>query len=380
MRHYDISRAHFQGTAQRLTYIKLPAEDRQEYGEDKVGRLVKSMYGAQDASHIWQLDYVGLFCGELGGFRSGKYSAALFHNPNQDVRIAVHGDDFVCLSDDDGLKHIDSLLKSKYTAKDLGTLGFEDSDVQRLLLLERVFRVGVDQTGQYLDIEPDFRHPPLIISESGCNTNSKVVSTPREKLQDKLVLDGRRSPILKKDEATQYRSLCMRLSYMAQDRLDLAETAKHLAQRMSEPREFDIVPVKRAVRHLVEKPEAALRYRRQEHADKITVFVDSDFAGDPASRKTSTGLVAQIGNHTVKSGSTLQSLTALRVGVAELYAVVKGGQVGLILRSIYQDLGIPMKVEIQSDSSTANCLTDRLGAGQRTKHIDTRYFWIQEQV
>ena len=39
-----------------------------------------------------------------------------------------------------------------------------------------------------------------------------------------------------------------------------------------------------------------------------------------------------------------------------------------------------MKVEIQSDSSTANCLTDRLGAGQRTKHIDTRYFWIQERV
>ena len=42
LRHYDIGRAHFQGTAQRLIYIKLPAEDRQKYGEDKVGGLVKS--------------------------------------------------------------------------------------------------------------------------------------------------------------------------------------------------------------------------------------------------------------------------------------------------------------------------------------------------
>ena len=42
--------------------------------------------------------------------------------------------------------------------------------------------------------------------------------------------------------------------------------------------------------------------------------------------------------------------------------------------------GIPMMIEIQSDSSKANSLTDRLGAGQRTKHIDTRYFWIQERV
>ena len=120
----------------------------------------------------------------------------------------MHGDDFVCLSDDGELKHIDSLFKSKYTAKDMGTLGFEDSDVRSFLLLNRVFRVGVDQAGQYLDVEPDLRHAPLIISESGCNTNTKVVSTPREKLLDKLVLDGRRSPILKRDEATRYRSVC----------------------------------------------------------------------------------------------------------------------------------------------------------------------------
>ena len=50
LRHYDISRAHFQGTAQRLIYMRLPAEDPQKYVEDKswqidqeqrVGRLPK---------------------------------------------------------------------------------------------------------------------------------------------------------------------------------------------------------------------------------------------------------------------------------------------------------------------------------------------------
>ena len=311
------------------------------------------MYGTQGASHIWQLDYVNLICADLGGFRRGKHSAALFHNPNQDVRRAVHGDDFVCLSDDDGLKHIDSLLKSKYTAKDMGTLGFEVSVVKSLLFLNRVFRVGVDETEQYLDIEPDLRHAPLIISESGCNMNTEAVNTPRE-TTGQTVLDGRRSPILKRDEATRYISACMRLSYLAQDRLDLAETAKHLAQRMSELREFDFVQLKRAARYLVEKPKAALRFRRQKHFDKIKVFVDSDFAGDPVSRKSTMGLVAQIGDHTVKSGSTL-------------LAVVKGGQVGLSLGSMYQDLGIPMRIETQCDSSTANSLTDRLGAGPERK-------------
>ena len=56
--------------------------------------------------------------------------------------MAVHGDDFVCLSDDDGLKHIDSLLKSKYAAKDKGIRGFRRE--KSLLSLNRVFRVGTD--------------------------------------------------------------------------------------------------------------------------------------------------------------------------------------------------------------------------------------------
>ena len=60
----------------------------------------------------------------------------LSHNPNEDVRMAVHGYDFVCLSDDDGLEHIDNLLKSKYTAKDMGTLGFEDSGREKLSVVE----------------------------------------------------------------------------------------------------------------------------------------------------------------------------------------------------------------------------------------------------
>ena len=80
----------------------------------------------------------------------------------------------LCVSDDGGLKHINSLLKSKYTAKDMGTLGFEDSDVKSLLLSNHIFRIGVDQTGQYLDIELDSRHAPLIISESGFNTNTQA--------------------------------------------------------------------------------------------------------------------------------------------------------------------------------------------------------------
>ena len=38
--------------------MKLEEESRKEYGEDKCGLLLKSWYGTQDASDIWQEDYV----------------------------------------------------------------------------------------------------------------------------------------------------------------------------------------------------------------------------------------------------------------------------------------------------------------------------------
>ena len=77
-------------------------------------------------------------------------------------------------------------------------------------------RVGTDQIGESLDIESGLRHAPAIINVTGCNANTETVSMSREKLQDKLVLDGRKSRILKKAGATRNRSASVRLSFLAQ--------------------------------------------------------------------------------------------------------------------------------------------------------------------
>ena len=104
-----------------------------------VRNMVKTKWQIeQDASQIWQFDCVTLICGELGGFRRGKHSAALFHNPNEDVRMTVRDYDFVCwqtMMDSNSGK----LVKSRYVANNMGTLRFEDSDGKGLLLLNRVF-------------------------------------------------------------------------------------------------------------------------------------------------------------------------------------------------------------------------------------------------
>ena len=104
--------------------------------------------------------------------------------------------------------------------------------------------VGQIKLDKYLDMELDLRHAPLIINESGCNANTMTVSTPREKLQDKLVSDGRKSPI-SEERRCNTRQICLHAFIFA-------------------PRQIRLC--------------------------RNRVVVNSDFAGDPVSRKSTTGL------------------------------------------------------------------------------------------
>ena len=87
-----------------------------------------------------------------------------------------------------------SFLKSKCTGKDMGTRGFgcETSSVVEPCVLQSG-HIKLDNCWTLIHLT----HAPFI-KESGCNKNTSTVSTPREKSQDKLVLDGTKSPVLKK--------------------------------------------------------------------------------------------------------------------------------------------------------------------------------------
>lgn len=71
----------------------------------------------------------------------------------------------------------------------MGTMTIAEYDSESLLRSSRVLRVGPDQWSALLESKPGLRHAPIIIEESGCTSNTKAVSSPRERLQDRVVLD-----------------------------------------------------------------------------------------------------------------------------------------------------------------------------------------------
>ena len=173
----------------------------------------------------------------------------------------------------------------------------------------------------------------------------------------------------------------MRLSYLGQDRIDLQESTKALAQKMADPNEFDLTQLKRVARYLKRYPRAVLVYPQQSMPRTVDGWVDSDHAGDIITRKSTSGLCGMFGKHLLKSSSTIQDPIGLSSGEAEYYAAVKGGSFLLGFRSLLEDFGISTRLNliVKTDSSAAKGMLSRRGLGKQ-RHISTRYLWIQDRV
>ena len=111
----------------------------------------------------------------------------------------------------------------------------------------------------------------------------------------------------------------------------------------------------------------------------LKVYVDSDWAGCKATRKSTSGGIAVWTGGVVKSWSRTQGTIALSSGEAEFYAALKGVAEGLGLKSLMADMGVEVKVEVIQDSTSAKGTLSRSGIG-KIKHLDTNWLWVQEVV
>ena len=65
-------------------------------------------------------------------------------------------------------------------------------------------------------------------------------------------------------------------------------------------------------------------------------------------------------------------------GESEFYAIVKGAGMGIQTRQIFEAAGMPVEVEIKSDSSAARGICGRQGSGSKLRHLSMKELWVQE--
>ena len=85
------------------------------------------------------------------------------------------------------------------------------------------------------------------------------------------------------------------------------------------------------------------------------------------------------GSHCIKTWSSSQQVIALSSGEAEYYGMVKGASNALGLRSMLEDVGVGVGVNLSTDSSAAKGIASRRGLG-RVRHVELNELWLQDQV
>ena len=113
----------------------------------------------------------------------------------------------------------------------------------------------------------------------------------------------------------------------------------------------------------------------------ITAYVDSDWASDPDTRRSTTGYMIFLNRSPISWSCKKQQTVALSSVEAEYMTLSAATQEVVYLKQLFEDLGIEIPIPvIYSDSQGCVQLAQNPCGHSRTKHIDIRHHFIQEKL
>lgn len=359
----DIKCAFLYGKARRALFIELPEQDAKSGGR-LVGRLKKAMYGTRDAPLIWRAT-VDAFM-RKAGFLIATLQPGVYYHVTRGLRVMTHVDDFLLTGNVKHAEWFEAELKKEYDIT-VTTLGENFEKKGKYLNRE------ITWTKEGIQIEGDQKHVQILLDESGM-TECKGIATPVAKDEGDSVLHH--DQVLNAKSATQFRRAAARINYMSQDRPDISTASRLLSQGMKEPKASDELKLKRVMRYLKDHPRCISLMKWQDENSELRLLVDSDWAGDKASRKSCSGGCIMLGSHLICHWSKMQGTIALSSGEAELNAAVKGMSEGIGVLELSAEIGMNLKMSISTDASVCKSILLRHGSG-RIKHLSTKQLWIQ---
>ena len=365
----DVSRAYFNAKIDpeaEPTYVELPAED-DDHGR-MCGELLRHMYGTRMAADGWQEEYSTLLI--RLGFRQGASCPNVFHHESKQIACSVHGDDFTSSGPKPALDWLEKSIAEGYEITIGPRLGPGPNDAKEARSLNRVIRWCDDR----IEYEADPRQVERLIAECGL-TGAKPMSTPGIKA---TFTELENDEPLEAKLHTAFRSAAARGNYLSADRIDCQFACKEVCRWMSRPAAHSWKALKRLCRFLNGMPRLVYVYRQQT-ATNVDVYTDTDWAGCPKTRKSTSGGVVMLGKHTIKHWSSTQSSVTLSSGEAEFNGVIRGAGQGLGYQALLQDFGVELPLRLWTDSSAAIGICSRQGLG-KLRHLDTHTLWIQQAV
>jgi hypothetical protein len=335
--------------------------------------MKKILYGRRKAPKEWLL-FFGDLLKSIGLVQSSS-APHLFKSVDCQLVLEVHMDDIHACGPTLALTKLGEQIKEKLSVKHLHIFEYGSKARYQHLRRERI----MDETGCY--IKPNPKYVEAAAAVLGL-TESRPVSTPLAAGdRGDLEFDEAESPKLDGGQHSIYRSVVGALLYLSHDRGDASYAVRLLAKDLCSPNMDSWRRMKRVVRYLYHTRDLATFYPYGDgHPLKdLLVYTDSDWAGDKATRKSTSCAVLVVGAMTLTLICRGQAVRAQSSAEAEVYAGVMGVKEAIHVQQLLGWIGEPVRIRLRMDAAAARSVLCRQGVG-RIRHLEVKVLWVQDQV
>lgn len=363
--HVDAKTAFLNGKLEETIFMRQPPGFISEGNEERVCCLKRSLYGLKQAARSWNQTLHEYLI--ASGFRQSMEDPCLYIKEENGVKtyIVVYVDDMSIFSKSkQAIEKAEQILSKKFKIQNLGAikcyLGLEvtrDKGGNYMVNQSKYINQVVEQFGLKDAKESKF---PLSVGYGKQNSENVFLT-----------------------DNSDYRKLVGCLLYIAiNTRLDIAASVSILAQKVCQPTQNDWVELKRVLKYLKGTINFNLRLSATKFDDLLYAYTDANWAEDRLDRKSNTGYVIFVCGGAVSWCSKKQTCVALSSTEAEFIALSEGSMEVIWIRRLLEELGenLEQPTVVYEDNQSCLKLIENEKFSNRSKHIDTRKFFVKSHV
>ena len=367
----DVETAFLNANLEETVYVTKPEGLQQE---GKFIKLNKALYGLVQAPRAWFKRMKESMLNIKGcNVKQSRIDPCLFYvrdfNETLKAMVSVYVDDCIIAGDKTYVKWIKEKLKSDFKIKELGKL-------KKYLGVS--YSEKKDEVGAYIEANLTNYMKQLATDYEEDFGSIKEQHNPGYR-STKIEEDNKEGTINTAKTQAKYRSYVGRLMFAVNKCIPQAASAiRELCEKLDEPTHLDWKKLDRMIGYL--KTVEPMKVRVPKNL-KAEIYVDSDYATNKKDRKSITGMISTIGGCITGWKSGKQTGITLSSTEAEYVALsIAGTEAKFIANLLHEITRKKMSGIIYCDNQGAIFLANNQQMGQRTKHIDIRYKFVNEMI
>jgi len=367
-----VETAFLHGKLEQQIYMECP--HGLESQPDEVLLLQQTIYGLVQSAREYFKKFIHVL--KNIGFIGGTIDPCLMLRRNKSgiVYIAIYVDDCLLMGDRPAVdKAIEDIQKGGFKIKLEDTMG--DYLSCNIKFNKDRTKAWLGQPHQVKKLEAQFKD--LVKGM----TTYKTPGTPGYN----IIRPGTDDPKLSPEDQKTYRSGCGMLLYLVKhSRPDIANVARELSKCMDQANAGAYKELKRVIKFVLDTKSFGLKIEpikeKEDGLWHIMCYCDSDYAGDPATRKSVSGFIIFLMNVPIMWRSKSQGCVTLSSSEAEYISLSEAAKE---IRFVYQlmrtmSINVKTPIIVRVDNMGAIFMSENISTSNRSRHVDIRYRFVND--